>query len=67
MIQFIKIAVFLIILLQLIKLILLNNKYLYQFYNKSKLFIHPSIIYICTYKMISFANTNYFIVYQNVI
>jgi len=47
MIRFIKNTVFLSVLLQVIKLINLNNKYLYQIINKYLLFMYPSMFYIC--------------------
>gem|GEM_PF-6836376 len=40
---------FLSVLLQVIKLIKLNNKYLYQIINKYLLFMYPSMFYICIY------------------
>jgi len=47
MIRFIKNTEFLSVLLQVIKLINLNNKYLYQIINKYLLFMYPSMFYIC--------------------
>ena len=67
MIRFIKNTVFLSVLLQVIKLINLNNKYLYQITNKYLLFMYLSMFYICIYLMVSFVNTNYFAIYQNII
>lgn len=49
MIRFIKNNVFLSVLLQVIKLINLNNKYLNQIINKYLLFMYPSMFYICIY------------------
>lgn len=67
MIRFIKNTAFLSVLLQLIKLINLNNKYLYQITNKYLLFMYLSMFHICIYLMISFVNTTYFAIYQNII
>lgn len=67
MIRFIKNTVFLSVLLQVIKLINLNNKYLYQIINKYLLFMYLSMFYICIYLMVIFVNTTYFAIYQNII
>ena len=67
MIRFIKNTVFLSVLLQVIKLINLNNKYLYQITNKYLLFMYFSMFHICIYLMVSFVNTTYFAIYQNII
>lgn len=49
MIRFINNTIFLSVLLQVIKLINLNNKYLYQIINEYLLFMYPSMFYICIY------------------